>query len=241
VGLALECRTLEERMEGGKVRLSLAMREFMLHAYAVGPRSRFIGRGTADLAVATAAARMPLEHVPRRRQSLDSREPRDLSALNNGGVETGLRLSVRALDGGFVCGWLRSLRPGPMLWIVESTGLARFVTVVGLNAGPDVVPGLKSSGPSLVLAGDMKISIPPLIGVCAGVRTTTTALGMIQEAAKSTVPALGYGMPYAIGNALLTNFGMMIVLTLVGESRQNRPSEAHMRSTRPPRRQQWTS
>ncbi|MNC98696.1 30S ribosomal protein S12 [compost metagenome] len=29
---------------------------------------------------------------------------------------------------------------------------------------------------------------------------------------KSKVPALGYGMPYAIGNTLLTIFGMAVVL-----------------------------
>jgi len=39
---------------------------------------------------------------------------------------------------------------------------------------------------------------------------------MIQEEAKSKVPALGYGMPYAIGNTLLTIFGMVIVLMLAG-------------------------
>ena len=55
-----------------------------------------------------------------------------------------------------------------------------------------------------------------LFGVCAGVRTTTAALGMIQEAAKSKVPALGYGMPYAVGNTLLTIFGMIIVLLMAG-------------------------
>ena len=31
---------------------------------------------------------------------------------------------------------------------------------------------------------------------------------------KSKVPALGYGMPYAIGNTLLTIFGMLIVLMM---------------------------
>jgi putative transport protein len=53
-----------------------------------------------------------------------------------------------------------------------------------------------------------------LFGACAGVRTTTAALGMIQEAAKSRIPALGYGMPYAVGNTLLTIFGLVIVLLL---------------------------
>ena len=39
-------------------------------------------------------------------------------------------------------------------------------------------------------------------------------VGMIQEAAKSKVPALGYGMPYAVGNTLLTIFGMVLVLMM---------------------------
>ena len=39
-------------------------------------------------------------------------------------------------------------------------------------------------------------------------------LGMIQEVARSKVPALGYGMPSAVGNTLLTIFGMVIVLML---------------------------
>ena len=35
---------------------------------------------------------------------------------------------------------------------------------------------------------------------------------MIQDVGRSKVPALGYGMPYAIGNTLLTIFGMAVVL-----------------------------
>ena len=37
---------------------------------------------------------------------------------------------------------------------------------------------------------------------------------MIQEKARSKVPALGYGMPYAIGQMFLTIFGMIIVLLM---------------------------
>ena len=67
-----------------------------------------------------------------------------------------------------------------------------------------------------VLLGHYVFKFHPaiLFGVCAGVRTTTAALGMIQDAAKSKVPALGYGMPYAIGNTLLTIFGMAVVLLM---------------------------
>ena len=77
-----------------------------------------------------------------------------------------------------------------------------------------------TSGVIAILLGHFVFKFHPaiLFGVCAGVRTTTAALGMIQEAAKSKVPALGYGMPYAIGNTLLTIFGMVIVLILAGGS-----------------------
>jgi putative transport protein len=37
---------------------------------------------------------------------------------------------------------------------------------------------------------------------------------MVQEEARSKVPALGYGMPYAVGNTLLTIFGMAVVLLM---------------------------
>ena len=35
---------------------------------------------------------------------------------------------------------------------------------------------------------------------------------MIQDAAKSKIPALGYGMPYAVGNTILVIGGMVVVL-----------------------------
>ena len=51
-----------------------------------------------------------------------------------------------------------------------------------------------------------------LFGVFAGVRRTTAALGTTEEDAKSRTPARGYGMPYTIGNTLLTVFCMGRVL-----------------------------
>jgi putative transport protein len=52
------------------------------------------------------------------------------------------------------------------------------------------------------------------LGACAGARTTTAALGAIEEAAHSKVPALGYTVPYAVGNTLLTIWGVVIVLLI---------------------------
>lgn len=158
-----------------------------------------------------------------------------IPAFRWAGIEIGLSLSVGVLLGGLVCGWLRSMWPrffgripGPTLWVFESVGLAGFVAVVGLDAGPDFVVGLRTSGASLLLAGLATATVPHVIGlglgrwvfkmpagvmlgVCAGGGTATPALAAIQEAAKSPVPTLGYGVAYAVGNVLLALWGSVIV------------------------------
>jgi len=53
-----------------------------------------------------------------------------------------------------------------------------------------------------------------LLGACAGARTTTAALGAIQDEARSKVPALGYTITYAVGNTLLIMWGVAIVLMM---------------------------
>jgi putative transport protein len=138
-----------------------------------------------------------------------------------------------------VLGYLRAVHPtfgripAPALALMNTLGLSVFIAIVGINAGPGFVAGLQQLGLSLFLWGIVATAIPLVIavllghyvfkfhpailfGVCAGVRTTTAALGMIEDAAKSKVPALGYGLPYAIGNTLLTIFGMAVVLLTGG-------------------------
>ena len=51
-----------------------------------------------------------------------------------------------------------------------------------------------------------------LFGTCAGAGTSTAALRAIQDEARSKVPVLGYTVPYALGNILLTAWGPVIVL-----------------------------
>jgi len=158
-----------------------------------------------------------------------------------GGVPISLSTSGGALLAGLLLGYLRTIHPtfgnipAPALWLMNTLGLNVFIAIVGISAGPGFVSGLQQVGLSLFLWGMVATSVPLiaavllghyvfrfhpaiLFGVCAGVRTTTAALGMIQEAARSKVPALGYGMPYAIGNTLLTIFGMVIVLMMAGGS-----------------------
>jgi putative transport protein len=158
------------------------------------------------------------------------------------GLPISLSTSGGALLAGLLLGYLRTVHPtfgnipGPALWLMNTLGLNVFIAIVGISAGPGFISGLQQVGLSLFLWGMVATSIPLiaavllghyvfrfhpalLFGICAGVRTTTAALGMIQEAARSKVPALGYGMPYAIGNTLLTIFGLVMVLLMVGGSR----------------------
>jgi putative transport protein len=161
-----------------------------------------------------------------------------IPAFRAAGIEIGLSMSVGVLLGGLACGWLRSVKPrffgripGPTLWIFESIGLTGFIAIVGLNAGPDFVKGLKTSGLTLLVSGLLTIMLPLLIGVLAGrflfkmhpgvmlgviagACTATPALAAIQEAGKSAVPTLGYGVAYAVGNVLLALWGTIIVALL---------------------------
>jgi putative transport protein len=158
-----------------------------------------------------------------------------LPALSLAGIEIGLSLPVGVLLGGLLCGWLRSVRPrwfgripSAALSVFEGIGLTGFVAVVGLNAGPEFVKGLQSSGPTLVLAaaaiicttllvgvviGRWVFRMHPgvLLGVCAGACTATPALAAVQEAARSAVPVTGYGIAYAVGNVFIAVGGTVIV------------------------------
>ena len=152
-------------------------------------------------------------------------------------LEIGLSMSVGALIGGLVLGWLRSINrrfariPEPALWLFDSVGLTGFLAVTGMTAGPDFVKGLQESGlvlvaacfivtlvPQLVtlLVGRYVLKVHPgiLLGICAGASTSAPALAAIQEAAKSKIPTLGYGVTYALGNVLLAFWGTVIVLLM---------------------------
>ncbi len=53
-----------------------------------------------------------------------------------------------------------------------------------------------------------------LLGIVSGARTTTASLGLVCDRAQSQVPALGYTVTYAVGNTLLTIWGMVIIMLL---------------------------
>jgi putative transport protein len=155
--------------------------------------------------------------------------------LKVGDLPLSLTASGGALIMGLVFGWLRSVRPTfgripePALWVFDTVGLAVFIGVVGLGAGPTFVAGLRSTGPSLLVVGFLVALTPHvvallfgryvlkmnpviLLGACAGAGTVTAALRAVQDEAGSKLPVLGYTVPYAIGNILLTAWGPVIVL-----------------------------
>ena len=157
--------------------------------------------------------------------------------IHFGHVPISLSTSGGALIAGLVCGWLRSVKrtfgriPEPALWVFNQIGLTTFIAVVGLTTGPSFVSGLKEAGVSLFLWGVFVTTLPfviglyvgkyifkmhpgILLGACAGARTTTAALGAIQDEAQSQVPALGYTITYAVGNTLLIIWGVVIVLLM---------------------------
>jgi len=157
--------------------------------------------------------------------------------LTVSGIPVTLSTSGGSLIAGLVFGYLRSVHPTfgrvpePVHWFLTSVGLTTFVAVVGIASGPGFVEGFRQLGFKLFLAGIVATSVPMLIGVplaryvfkfhpaialgvCAGARTTTAAIGQITESAKSQVPALGYTIPYAIGNTLLIIWGIVIVLLM---------------------------
>jgi putative transport protein len=158
-----------------------------------------------------------------------------LLSVTVGGLPLSLTASGGALIMGLVFGWLRSVRPTfgripeAALWVFDTVGLAVFIGVVGLTAAPGFVAGLKETGPSLLLVGFV-VAVTPhavtllfgrwvlkmnpviLLGACAGAGTVTAALRAIQDEAQSKLPVLGYTVPYAVGNILLTAWGPVVVL-----------------------------
>jgi len=155
-------------------------------------------------------------------------------SMTIGGVVITLSTSGGALLLGLVFGWLHSKTPAfgripdAALWIFDTLGLATFLGIVGISAGPTFISGLKHTGISLVFAGALVAVLPHvfgllvgryilkmnplvLLGAQSGAGTTTIALKALQDASGSKIPVLGYTIPYALGNILLTAWGPLLV------------------------------
>ncbi len=150
------------------------------------------------------------------------------------GVSITLTTSGGALVMGLIFGWLRSKTPkigripDAALWIFDTVGLTAFIGIIGITAGPSFISGLEKSGLGLLFAGIVVAVVPHIIGLFigkyllkinpiillgaqCGAGTTTAGLKAIQDSSGSKMPVLGYTVPYALGNILLTAWGPVIV------------------------------
>ena len=153
------------------------------------------------------------------------------------GVPITLGIGGGVLVAGLVAGWLRALHPtfGQIptgaQWIFTDLGLNLFIACVGLTAGPKAVHALQSKGLSLFVAGIILTLVPHisglffgrfilklnpviLFGALTGAGSITAALNALKEEADSTLPALGYTVPYAFGNVMLTVWGTVLVYVM---------------------------
>jgi putative transport protein len=98
--------------------------------------------------------------------------------------------------------------PDASISLVESSGLAGFLALVGLGAGPGLIAAFKERGALPVVAGVLVTLVPHvvtilvgryamgmhpgiLLGVCSGAGTSAPALAEIEKAARSKIPTLG--------------------------------------------------
>ena len=155
-------------------------------------------------------------------------------AVPIGAIHISLSTSVGTLLVGLLVGWLRSVRPtfgripDGAVSFMTALGLAAFVAMVGLHAGPVFIQAVREVGFGLVLGGAVVTMTPQvlgllfgryvlrmnpllLLGALAGAQTMTAALAAVQEKSGSPVAVLGYTGAVPFGHILLTTWGTVIV------------------------------
>jgi len=145
-----------------------------------------------------------------------------------------LGTSVGTLLSGVAVGWLRSVKPwfgrvpDAAVHFMKSMGLAAFVAMVGLKAGPIFFTAVREHG-YILFFGGIIVTLTPLIaglylgryvlklnpilllGGLAGAQTMIAGVAAVQEKSGSSVATLGYSYTVAFGHILLTTWGTVIV------------------------------
>ena len=151
-----------------------------------------------------------------------------------GNFKLTLGTSVGTLLAGLLVGWMRSVRPwfGRMpnaaVLFMRSLGLAAFVAMVGLKAGPIFIQTVRQQGYALFLGGVVVTLVPLisgllfgryilklnpvlLLGGIAGAQTMIAGVAAVQEKSDSAISTLGYSYTVAVAHILLTTWGSVIV------------------------------
>jgi putative transport protein len=162
-----------------------------------------------------------------------------IAGVDWAGFHLSLGSSVGVLLAGIAVGWMHSRRPlfgripGPAISFMQSLGLAGFVAMVGLGAGPHFVPAIKQAGIGLLFGGMVVTMLPLfaglyfgrhvlkcnpllLLGGMSGAQTFTPGLAAVQEKSGSAIAVLGYSGSVAIAHVLLPMWGSIIVFLRAG-------------------------
>jgi putative transport protein len=158
-----------------------------------------------------------------------------LARITIGGAVIAIGTSVGALLAGLLVGHLRTRHPlfgripDGAVSLMTALGLASFVAMTGLHAGPVFLSALREVGIGLFFGGVAVTMMPLLVGLAfgrfvlgmksvlllgalAGSLTMTAAMGAVQQRSGSPVAVLGYTPAYPIANILLTLWGSVIVI-----------------------------
>lgn len=151
------------------------------------------------------------------------------------GIPVTIGSGAGCLISGLFVGWLRSRKPAiGSLPLGASTflrdfGLAVFVGIVGLQAGPEAINTMKEHGLTLLFLGMAVTIIPQIISffisyyvlkiknpiealACvSGGRSANPAFAALLEKAGNATPVFAFTVTYAIANVLLTLWGPIIV------------------------------
>lgn len=151
-----------------------------------------------------------------------------------GDMRISLSSSVGVLLAGLAVGHLRTRYPlfgripDSAIGLMTSLGLAAFVGMVGLHAGPVFFPALAEAGVGLLFGGMLVTAAPMvvgllfgryvlrmnpvlLLGALAGSQTMTAGMAAVQARSGSPVAVLGYTPAYPVGHIILTTWGTVIV------------------------------
>jgi putative transport protein len=154
------------------------------------------------------------------------------------GIPIGLGTMGGIVVAGMAVSVVRSINPslgGPMpegaRAFLEGLGVDLFVTTLGLTVAPALVGALSKGRTTLlvILLGIVCATVPTfiswlvglyvlkmdpmvLIGAVSGARNSTTAMRAISDKAHSTIPSIGYPVPYAASTVVFLIYGYLAML-----------------------------
>jgi putative transport protein len=158
-----------------------------------------------------------------------------LITMTFGQVTFGLGNAVGLLLAGITLGFLRANHPTfgyvpqGALNMVKDLGLMFFMAGIGLSAGGNLFTFMNQVGLQVIFIS-LIVSVVPVVlaylvgayifkmnrallfGAIIGARTCAPAMDIVNDYARSTIPALGYAGTYAIANILMTLAGTLLII-----------------------------